>query len=146
MTSKGQTCRGFDQKRRVVSQNGAPDSATFDVERTAERAAAIVFARLLACLGGGSSTFTTRREGPRPDAYQNRPRAWRELAPRIPGAVRLGRWWAVSSEAYEKWLAAKAVRIVPVSPAANDAARWSPASVARDLGLRVAPAPKREED
>ena len=109
-----------------------------DLERIAERAAEIALGLLVARIAGAPATYTTRQSGPRPAEYADRLRAWRGLAPGIPGAVRLGRWWSVSREAYERWLAAKAepARTAPVSPSANDAP-WSPASVACDLGLRL---------
>jgi hypothetical protein len=112
-----------------------------DVEQVAARAAEIVLARLSAGLTAEPSAFSTHREGPRPREYAARPRAWRELAPRIPGAVRLGRWVTVPRDAYQRWLTAqgKDPERRPASPelVAGEEAAWTPADLARDLGLRL---------
>jgi len=112
-----------------------------DLEQVAARAAEIVLARLSAGLAAEPAAFSTHRDGPRPREYARRPRAWRQLASRIPGAVRLGRWVTVPREAYDSWLAAQGSNGEP--PPASGArptvqeAEWSPADVARDLGLRL---------
>ncbi len=115
--------------------------ASLDLEQVAERAAEIVLARLSAGLAAEPAAFSTHRDGPRPREYARRPRAWRQLAPQIPGAVRLGRWVTVPREAYDRWLAAQGsnLQAPPASGArlTRQEAEWSPAHVARDLGLRV---------
>jgi hypothetical protein len=115
--------------------------APLDLEQVAARAAEIVLARLSAGLAAEPAAFSTHRDGPRPREYARRPRAWRQLAPQIPGAVRLGRWVTVPREAYDRWLAAQGsnLQAPPASGArlTRQEAEWSPADVARDLGLRL---------
>jgi hypothetical protein len=59
--------------------------APLDIEQVAARAAEIVLARLSAGLAAELVAFSTHRDGPRPREYARRPRAWRQLAPQIPG-------------------------------------------------------------
>jgi hypothetical protein len=138
MPKRKQRAPGRDQLKRSAETGGL-----FDVEHVAVRAAEIVLARLSGGLTAEPAAFSTHRDGPRPREYAGRPRAWRELAPRIPGAVRLGRWVTVPREAYERWLAAQVAPAEPEPPPAREApaprqeAAWSPADVARDLGLRL---------
>jgi len=132
------TRHGPGQAHSIESESGR---GIVDVERVAARAAEIVLARLSAGLAAEPSAYSTHRDGPRPREYAQRPRAWRQLAPRIPGAVRLGRWVTVPRAAYERWLATQGTRpgLLPTSdaPATTPKKAWSPADLVRDLGLRL---------
>lgn len=107
------------------------------------------FARLLApdvlalfgrAVGSIDEPFSTRL-GREPPEYRNRPKRWRADAPRIPGAVKVGRWYSVPREAYFRWLEAQGH---PSTPSANSTpppptstTRWTPDEALASVGLRV---------
>lgn len=140
MTPKSRRRRGPDQ--------GHPDAAreqdngsTVDLDALARRLAPLVALQLSAILAGAAlgATYSTRVDGPVPPEFAGRRRAWLAIAPTIPGAVRLGRWWSIPRDAYERWLKAHAAAPQMGAPAAAAVeAEWSPAALAADLGLRLA--------
>jgi hypothetical protein len=85
--------------------------------------------------------YSTRREGPRPSEFANRHRAWRDVAPGIPGFVKRGRWGTISRGAYDAWLESKGTTTQrsqePPASASTVARPWSPAAAADDLRLRL---------
>ena len=72
-----------------------------------------------------------------PPEYRGRPKRWRADAPKIPGAVRVGRWWTVSRPAYVAWLESQRTTALPgiVSAPAPASKPWSPEDSL--VGLRV---------
>ncbi|HEV3193377.1 MAG TPA: hypothetical protein VGY54_22875 [Polyangiaceae bacterium] len=95
----------------------------------AARLARVLFAALVGAVE--PLPFSTHHKGPRPDHIGLR--RWQKLAPQVPGAMRRGRFWMVSREAWEAYERGTS----PSTPAANDPA-WSPASALRLAGVRGA--------
>jgi hypothetical protein len=138
MSQKGRRRRGSDQEHRGAAREQG-NGSTVDLDALARLLAPRVALALAAMLCGAAqpSTYTTRREGPRPPEFASRHRAWLATAPMIPGATRLGRWWSVSREAYDRWLAGHASATEPAPAPAVADAKWSPAQLAQDLGLKL---------
>lgn len=108
-----------------------PDGRTKrDVERIAQRAAAIVLQRIASAISTESTIYTSRKGHGPPGASEER---WKVIAPSIPGAHKPGRWWVVSRVAYEAW----AVAGTPTpAPESTEGKPWDPKSVLDQLGLR----------
>ena len=64
------------------------------MDALASRLAPLVIAHLARALGALGEPYSTRK-GREPPEYVGRRERWKEDAPRIPGAVKLGRWWTV---------------------------------------------------
>jgi hypothetical protein len=115
-----------------------------DVEELAERVTPLVLSAVLAKLAGAlgaalETPFSTRRGAAVPAEFIGRAKKWREVAPSIPGAVRVGRWWTVDRGCYGAWVRSQST--VPAAPAAGAQARmndapWSAISALRAAGLR----------
>jgi hypothetical protein len=122
-------------------RDDAPLGAGVDLAQLATCVAPLVAVELARMLLGAvePTTYTTRRDGPRPTEYSDRARAWRELVPTIPGAVRLGRWWSISRTVFEAWRDRQGTpALTPLAAGtAASPSTWSPATIAADLGLRL---------
>jgi hypothetical protein len=71
-----------------------------------------------------------------PPEYQGRPKKWRTDAATVPGAVKVGRWWTVSREAYRSWLESKRTTPAPgLAAVPAPAAAWKPEDAL--VGLRA---------
>ena len=105
-----------------------------DLDALAAKLAPLVIARLALALGATASPYSTRR-GHEPPEFTSRAKVWRATAPTIPGAVRFGRWWTVSREAYATWIRAQGGNAAPIpAPAANE---WTPSAALASVGLRA---------
>jgi hypothetical protein len=118
----------------------APKSG-IDYERLAAelapRVSTLVLARLATALVATEAPYSTRR-GFEPPEYMGRPARWKQDAPTIPGAVKLGRWWSVSRAAYAAWVEKHSVTTsAPAVAPANDAPAWSPRAALAAVGLRA---------
>ncbi len=87
------------------------------------RVTARVLASIIAALGGALETPWSTREGHEPPEFERRRKKWRATLPKIPGAVRIGRWWSIDRASYAAWLRSQATT---PAPAASEPA-WSPA-------------------
>jgi hypothetical protein len=81
------------------------------------------------------SVYSTRR-GCAPPGFADR--AWKALAPTLPGATKRGRWTVVARADFDRWEAAQGATSGATS-AANDTTSepWSPETSALALGLRA---------
>lgn len=123
---------------RATKHTASVDERTLDA--LAARLAPLVAVRLAAMLTGASSAepFTTREGGPMPPEFAGRRRTWVRMAPSVPGAVKVQRWWSVPRDAYASWLASHATTtIAPAAKPANDEKPWDPLTAGESVGLRA---------
>ncbi|MDP9035704.1 MAG: hypothetical protein M3O50_12940 [Myxococcota bacterium] len=88
-----------------------------------------MFGRVLEEPGEPYST----RKGREPEEFRGQAKRWRAVAPTIPGAVRIGRWWSVSRANYAAWCGGARTDPTP----APTARAWDPYDAIEKAGLRV---------
>jgi hypothetical protein len=112
----------------------------FDLEALARAVAPLVVAQLATALGASSAPFSTRR-GFEPPEFLGRSKKWRNVAPSIPGAVKVGRWFVVPRDAYARWVQSCATPAVAAAlrPLASThvTEAWTHASALASVGLRA---------
>jgi hypothetical protein len=77
-------------------------------------------------LGAVDEPYSTRR-GYEPAEFKSRPKKWKAVAPTIPGAIEIGRWWSVPRASYAAWIASQSTttpKLTVVKAVAEE--EWSP--------------------
>jgi hypothetical protein len=106
---------------------------TVDYAELARHVTPLVFAQIAAMFAAGvkPAHYSSRKGGDRPDGFALE--RWQATCPTIPGAVRRGRWWTVSREAFEAFEAAQTSPAPSSAPAPTG---WSLEQAYKSAGLR----------
>jgi hypothetical protein len=109
--------------------SGAPE----DRETVAQVVRETVVAMFAAVASPKPTTYTTRK-GHGPAGYSEE--RWKALAPRIPVAVKRGRWFVVSREDFEAWERSQPPPLAASKPATSTSPTWNASSALARAGLR----------